>query len=84
MNDRGGPVRIDGWDEHLYWEIDFVGMKATRWAAQPDRDWTRQQFPIRRERGAWEIKLQGACSWRRFDDEVARQLEAMWRRFAAN
>ena len=84
MSDHGGVVRIDGWDEHLYWEIDFVGMKAKRWTELPDHDWTHQQFPIRRQRGAWEIRLQGAWSWRRFDDDVASQLEAMWGRFAAS
>jgi hypothetical protein len=82
MGQHGAVVRIEGWDAHLYWEIDFVGMKATRWMEQ-SRGWQQEQFPLRRRSGTWEILLQPAA-WRRFDDEVASQLEALWERHTAN
>lgn len=81
---HGGVVRIDGWDAHHYWEIDFRGMKATRWMERSARDWEQQQFQLRRRSGAWEIQLHPGVAWRRFDDEVASQLEALWMRFTAN
>ena len=82
--DHGGVLRIDGWDEHLYWEIDFIGMKATRWMELSDDDWAQEQFPIRRQDGAWEIQVHRAARWRRFDDEIASELEVLWGHLAAN
>lgn len=77
-----GVLRIDGWD-HLYWEIDFVRMQATRWTAQPDRVWKPEPFPLRRHQDGWEIRMQRA-SWRRFDDEIGSWLDAQWSSFMAN
>ena len=84
MADDGGVVRIDGGGDHLYWEIDFLAMRATRWTERPSHEWQRQQFQLRRSSGAWEIQLQPAAAWWRFDDDVANELETLWQRFTAN